>query len=34
MTIQDPGQFVMALLLGLAIGMIVGNVTKRCPPDE
>lgn len=34
MTITDPGQFVIALLVGLALGMIVGNLTKRCPPYE
>lgn len=34
MTITDPGQFVMALLLGLGIGLVAGNLTKRCEPYD
>ena len=29
MHIHDPGQFAMALLLGLGLGMVTGNLTRQ-----
>lgn len=34
MHVTDPGQFVMALLLGFGFGMVVGALVKRDAPWE
>lgn len=34
MHITDPGQFIMALLLGFGFGMVVGALVKKEEPYE
>lgn len=30
----NPGLLWMGFLVGLGLGLLLGNLTERCPPDE